>query len=86
MDKNWFLKYVIRNVSPVIWLFPKSTKIRQTYEALLEKQVNQPSTEFATEQGNKQINWLKFLGFTVLSLILLGFYFLIISLIKKFKK
>lgn len=86
MDKKSILKYFIRNVTPIIWLFPRSTKIRQTYEALLEKQVNQPSEEFAIEQGNKQVFWIKALGFFVASLILLGLFYIIVSLIKTFKK
>lgn len=80
-----FVKYVLRNIT-LIRIFPKSTRIRQKYEALLDEYVNQPTNEQATEQGNKRSIWFFIVvGFLVV-IVLLGLYSLFVKLKNNFKK
>ena len=80
-----FMKYILRNMS-LIRIFPKTTAIRQKYEALLEEYVNQPTNEEAARQGKKQSIWFfVIVGFLVV-IILLGLYSIFIKLNKTFKK
>lgn len=80
-----FIKYILRNTS-LIRIFPKTTRIRQKYEALLEEYVNQPTDEEAEQQGKKRSIWFFIIvGFLVV-IILLGLYSLFVKLNKTFKK
>ena len=79
------MKYILRNLS-LIRIFPKTTSIRQKYEALLDEYVNQPTNEEAAQQGKKQSIWFFIVvGFLVV-IILLGLYSLFVKLINNFKK
>lgn len=84
LEKNWFIKYLLRNSAPVMYLFPKSSKQRQLFEAYLSNQVD-VTNEQATIEGKKL--WLKYsvVGFIVTFFILFGIITLIIKTFKKWQ-
>lgn len=84
LEKNWFIKYLLRNAAPVMYLFPKNSKQRQLFEAYLSNQVD-VTNEQATNEGKKL--WLKYsvVGVIVTFFILFGVITLIIKTFKKWQ-